>query len=244
MGEARASMGSLRRRAVLVGPMMLGRAGGVARPWARLITERLTLRAGDLVVGVDAGVLACRKLGLQPELAVGDWDSLSRRTGAVSRALRGVPHVTLARQKDRSDFFHAATEALRRTCRRLVCVGFTGGRPDHAQAVLLDLAAIAAAGRAESVLLLGPEADYHFVSRETGEWRADDHGYPPGATVSVLPLLGPAQGVTLRGFAYPLRSAALEPGSRGLSNVLRSRSATVRVGRGAVAVIVPAGGRE
>ena len=42
---------------------------------------------------------------------------------------------------------------------------------------------------------------------------------PPGATVSLLPLHGPATGVTTAGLRYPLRAEPLNPGSgRGISN--------------------------
>ena len=63
----------------------------------------------------------------------------------------------------------------------------------------------------------------------------------PGAVVSLLPLHGPATGVTTTGLRYPLRAEPLTPGSgRGISNeVDAAASASVHLEAGTLLVIHP-----
>jgi hypothetical protein len=60
----------------------------------------------------------------------------------------------------------------------------------------------------------------------------------PGDYVSLLPWGGDAEGVSTEALRYPLRNEPLTTGpSRGLSNELTRRTATVRVRRGALLVV-------
>ena len=60
----------------------------------------------------------------------------------------------------------------------------------------------------------------------------------PGDSVSVFPFTGPATGVTLDGFGYPLENARLEIGDTlGFHNELVGGAGRVSVERGALLVI-------
>jgi thiamine pyrophosphokinase len=60
----------------------------------------------------------------------------------------------------------------------------------------------------------------------------------PRDSVSIFPLSGPAAGVTLEGFGYPLEDARLEPGDTlGFHNELIGREARVSVRDGALLVV-------
>jgi thiamine pyrophosphokinase len=59
-----------------------------------------------------------------------------------------------------------------------------------------------------------------------------------GDTVSLLPLGGPAHGITTRGLYYALASASLQfERSRGVSNVITQPPAHVSVGEGLLLVV-------
>ncbi|MCM2279325.1 MAG: thiamine diphosphokinase [Oligoflexia bacterium] len=213
------------RRAILIGP----------RPVPPALVRELRLGPGDFIIAVDGGLRRCRRLGLRPGLAIGDWDSLGARS--PERALAGIPHLTLPREKDWSDLCYALDAAEALGAREIVCLGVTGGRPDHQLGVLLDLseAAASSASRFRSVQAWGADGRYHFISSRMPRWTAR---LEPGRCVSVFALGGPAKGVSLRGFRYPLRNAPLVPSSRGLSNRVVSRVCTVAVGRGSLLVLV------
>jgi thiamine pyrophosphokinase len=62
----------------------------------------------------------------------------------------------------------------------------------------------------------------------------------PGDVVTILPLHGDAVGVRTEGLEYPLRGEMLRAGTtRGVSNVLLGREATVSIEEGTVLVVRP-----
>jgi thiamine pyrophosphokinase len=61
-----------------------------------------------------------------------------------------------------------------------------------------------------------------------------------GGLVTLLPLGGPAEGVTTTGLEYPLANETLHEGStRGVSNLLVGAEATVSVARGVLLAVRP-----
>ena len=61
----------------------------------------------------------------------------------------------------------------------------------------------------------------------------------PGDTISLIPLGGNAQGVTIEGVKWPLDQVTLHFGSTwGVSNVLRAKQARVRVQHGSLLCVV------
>jgi thiamine pyrophosphokinase len=62
----------------------------------------------------------------------------------------------------------------------------------------------------------------------------------PGDLVTLLPVGGPAHGVTTHGLQYPLHGETLQPGAtRGVSNVLLESRATVELASGTLLVLLP-----
>ena len=107
-----------------------------------------------------------------------------------------------------------------------------GSRFDHALANVWLLALPEAAGR--EVALLDGRTRVRLL---TAPGRLDLSGRP-GDLVTLLAFGGDADGVTTEGLAYPLRDEPLAAGpSRGLSNVLIDRRASVAVRAGRLLVI-------
>jgi thiamine pyrophosphokinase len=188
----------------------------------------------DLRVAVDGGLLVFRKMDWKPHFAVGDWDSLGREK--ASALLRGVFHLTLPRNKDRSDLYYACRAAISAGATDLVCLGVTGGRPDHQLAMYFDLSEIAIeAGPVSSVMALDNDTQYRFLSEKNPQWSAT---LKKGQTVSIFALEGEARGVTLQGFRFPLKNAVLQPSSHGLSNQVVNAQCSIRVKKGRLLVMV------
>ncbi|MGK5084256.1 thiamine diphosphokinase [Bdellovibrionota bacterium FG-1] len=196
--------------------------------------------AQDLLVAVDGGVHATLELGYKPQLAVGDWDSLRESGGkGVERLLKSLHHLTLPRDKDASDLFYALRAVVQAGATELICLGVTGGRPDHHLAALLDLSAFSAGkyGSLAAVSAYGPEADYFFLSKKILSWHSM---FKKARLLSVFSLQGVTRGVSLSGVRFALNNAALEAGSQGLSNqTLAGKPTQVRIKSGAVVVVVP-----
>jgi thiamine pyrophosphokinase len=217
-------------RAILLGHVF----PDVSRPRLKAHVASLGIGPRDLLVGVDAGVRSWLVAGWVPDLAVGDWDSLGPAAREIARQL---PAWELPRAKDLSDLAYALKAAIGLGAREIVCSGFTGGRVDQQLGVLYDLASAARGefGPVRSVCVREPGGEIHFLSSRIRRWKAR---LRPGTLVSVFAIGGPASGVTLSGLAFGLRRARLVASSRGLSNRALRSEVSVRLERGALAVVV------
>jgi thiamine pyrophosphokinase len=184
-----------------------------------------------LVVAADSGLDGARRLGLVPDVVVGDMDSVDPASlAAAERA--GVPVERHPVAKDATDLDLAIDAALARGARRIVAVTGAGDRFDHALAVALSLAAPRLAGVAVEA----------WIGRARLWVVRDEVVLPgePGALVSLLPVHGPARGVTTQGLRYPLAGEDLEPGTtRGVSNEMTAAAARVRVRTGVLLAVLP-----
>lgn len=191
------------------------------------------LPGAALVIGVDSGIGHALGLGLQVDLAVGDFDSVDPATLATAEAA-GARVQRHPRAKDATDLELGLTAALAAGATRIVVVGGHGGRLDHLLANTLLLAAAAFEGVAVEAhmgtawLVVARPGAVTTVAGDVGE------------VVSLLPVGGAATGVVTTGLAYPLDGEALAAGStRGASNELVSPNATVTLDGGSILVIKP-----
>jgi thiamine pyrophosphokinase len=184
------------------------------------------------VIAADGGLVRARGLGLSPAALVGDLDSLAGHAAARAEA-EGLAILRSPVDKDESDTELAVLEAVRRGARRVTVLGALGGpRLDHALANLWLLGHPALRG-VEVVLL---DAATRAIVVEGPATRALPGAV--GATVSLLPLGGDAEGITTRGLRYPLRDEPLRTGpARGLSNVRTAADASVTVRSGRLLVV-------
>lgn len=183
------------------------------------------------VIAADSGVEQAQALGRPIDLAVGDFDSvdpaaLLAAEGAGTRVERHRP------DKDATDLELALGAAAALGPDEIVVVGGAGGRLDHLLGGVLALTDPAYESIAVRALV-GPAR--LFVIR--------DHmvvGGRPGELLTLLPIGGPAHGVTTSGLRYPLTDETLEPAStRGVSNVLLADHATVGLTRGVLLAVLP-----
>lgn len=186
---------------------------------------------GAFVVAADSGLDHARRLGRTVHLAVGDFDSASQ--AAIDEARdQGTVIDVHPRAKDHTDFELALDRALERSPRRLVVVGGHGGRLDHLLGNALALTIPAAAG-VEVDAVIGSARVAVVTDRRTLRGT-------PGELLTLLPLHGPATGVTTDGLLYPLRRETLTPGStRGVSNQFLVPEAAVRLDAGVLLAVQP-----
>jgi thiamine pyrophosphokinase len=195
------------------------------------VVERL--ERDRYVIAADSGLDHAGALGLDVDLVVGDLDSVSTDALAAATAA-AVPVERHPAAKDAIDTELAVDAALARGARRVTVIGGGGDRLDHLLAGVLLLAHPKLAG-VDAEAWLGAA----WVRALQGPGHADLTG-PIGAYLSLLPVHGPAVGVTTGGLRYPLTDEPLLPGSsRGVSNEIVASPACVRLERGALLAIVP-----
>lgn len=237
--------GQHQKRAILLGPAVR------SLKELKQLVHSVGIRSNDFLVGVDGGTQSWFDLGHEPHFAVGDWDSLKTTAKtSVKEILSKVPHVTLSRDKDRSDLFFALISAIEAGVQEVICLGVTGGMPDHHLAVLFDLSLFStgAFGALNRVQAIGPEARYEFLSSygipdwpNSPDSPNSNEALPIGQRVSIFAMEGFAK-VSLSGFKYPLKNAILKPCSHGMSNVVKSKRCGVHLLKGQLLVIIPQNG--
>ena len=176
------------------------------------------------VIAADAGVDYARAAGLEVALAVGDFDSVSE-LGEV----RAERHP---REKDATDLELALEAAVDLRPQRILVLSGVGPRLDH---LLVELALIA------SPRLAAVEVDAVFASTSVAVVHTERRlSGAVGSLISLVPMHGPATGVTTDGLVYPLRGETLERGSsRGASNEFAEPEARVSLAGGVLLALRP-----
>ena len=187
----------------------------------------------DLVIAADGGARHATALGLRLDRWVGDGDSIDP-ADLNALAITGVRIDRVAREKDASDTELAVLAAVDAGADELTILGGLGGvRIDHAVTNVALLEHAALAGRVAR--LYDQRAARLSLLTAPGEVVLDGH---VGDLVTLVPVGGPAVGVTTRELRYPLLDDTLKPGSsRGLSNVRTTARAGVSIREGRILLI-------
>ncbi|MCI9609056.1 MAG: thiamine diphosphokinase [Oscillibacter sp.] len=181
--------------------------------------------SGDFVIAADAGYRICRKEGIQPDLLLGDFDSME--PPADCAVLCRLPV-----EKDDTDTLAALKAGLEQKCDTFYIYGGTGGkRLDHTLANLQSLLFLRRRGARG--FLWGDDFIWTVIEDEAlticrrVEW----------GLFSAFCLGDRAEGVDEEGFQYPLKNAVLTPDfPLGVSNHILKPSARISVRKGALAV--------
>jgi len=187
---------------------------------------------GDILIAADGGAKHCLALGLTPHLVIGDFDSLEPQQVQALQAA-GAELIRHPQHKDETDLELALSEALWRGVDQVSIYGALGARWDMTFANLFLIAHpayrtlnIHLVDGLQEIFLLQPGQEHSF------------HGQP-GDTLSLLPLAGPARGITTFGLEYPLHHGTLEFGSpRGVSNRFLQAHAGISLQEGLLVCIL------
>ncbi len=198
---------------------------------------------GDLIIAADAGLLTARRMGLVPDILVGDMDTL----GEVQDLPSATEVIRLPAEKDMTDTQYAVSLARERGCRELVIVGGLEGRLDHTLSLLAILEELWEAGevryglfgrrksgaiRIPAILTNGKNRVRFFRNSGTILPRSQYRFF------SLLAADSTVSGITLDGCKYPLKKATLHRARQwAVSNEIVGNCALIEVRRGGVWVI-------
>ncbi|MBQ8797742.1 MAG: thiamine diphosphokinase [Oscillospiraceae bacterium] len=176
----------------------------------------------DYIIAADGGYAHVQKLGLTPNVVLGDFDSL----GFVPEGANVFPV-----EKDDTDAMLAVRHGLNLGCKEFYLYGaLEGKRLDHTVANLQTLQFLADHGA--TGYLVGKEQIVTVVT-DSLSFRAGAAG-----TISLFCTGANAEGVSLTGLQYPLENGTLTPGfPLGVSNHFTGERATIAVNKGSVLVI-------
>lgn len=183
----------------------------------------------DYVICADRGMQHAKKLGITPNLIVGDFDSGSQEDLAYYKA-RQIRIETFNPEKDETDTEIAIKRGVAKGATSITIYGGIGSRLDHSLAnvhLLLPLLEEGIKAR-----LMNPNNTVYLVNDMI---HLKGH---KGELVSLIPFAGPVHGVTTSHLAYALNQATLKMGSSlGVSNYMISEEAEISVASGILIVI-------
>ena len=177
----------------------------------------------DLVIAADGGLVHTRALGLQPDIILGDFDSL----GYVPEGAKVFPV-----EKDDTDAMLAIRMGLEQGCDRFVLYGsLDGARVDHTVANFQALQFLA--DRDARGYLVGLKQVATVIKNGSVTFPETQQGI-----LSVFCMGADAQGVTLRGLKYNLEKETLQAGlPLGVSNHFVGQKAEISVENGSLLLI-------
>ena len=176
-----------------------------------------------VVIAADSGYDHALALGLEVDLLVGDMDSIE------SSVPTSVGVITFSKNKDETDLELALHTATQLSPTSLTVIGGFGGRLDH----LLTNAAV-----------LGEFAEWdpRWYDDETECFILTYSALveaPVGSLISLIPLWGPASGLTTSGLKWDVEDTDVIPGtSRFVSNEVAESPATLSLNAGMLLVIL------
>ncbi len=183
---------------------------------SKLLLEKI--KAYPYLIAVDGGLNHCHKLGLKPNLIIGDLDSAQKK---ILSSFEDVLKQVFPVDKDKTDLELAIEHALKLGAKRLTVFAALGGRVDH------TLVNIHLLSRYPGKLFFETENELLFVIDKSVELAC-----MPGQTISLLPLNGPATSVTTQGLKWELSEATLDKHFMGISNIALQNKVRIQVAHG------------
>lgn len=208
--------------------------GGTVMP--EYLAQEFRREDFDYVVAADRGLEVLKQIEVQPDVMLGDFDSVSRDVYAYYK-MRGIPDHVYPERKDDTDMELALHHMIRLSKEQnkriqIVIYGATGTRMDH---VLANISLL------KQGMIRGIEMEIRDLHNRIrlcdGQMRIDQNEQY-GHYISLLPLTPVVEGVSLTGFRYNMQDGELVQGnSRGVSNVIEEECAHIQFKKGLLLVI-------
>ncbi|NLY60603.1 MAG: thiamine diphosphokinase [Clostridiales bacterium] len=178
----------------------------------------------DFIICADVGARHLQKLGIKPDLLVGDFDSISPELLQKYKDM-GVAIQTYPKAKDRTDTHIAVDIAIDMGAKLVYMIGALGSRWDHSFANIMLLYRLELRGiRAKILHSQNTIMLINNILEIEGQ---------VGQILSLIPFSEEVHVEYTRGLAYPLNNDVLTSDfPLGISNVLEEEKAVVKVKKG------------
>ncbi len=183
-------------------------------------------RSADFIIGVDRGALWLITNNIIPDIAIGDFDSVT--AGEFQIIKKKAKRVDkYPRKKDLTDMELAAQHAISLHPKEVVMYGATGHRLDHTMGNIHFLERLHGVGVIRDI-----NNEVRIISGRTTVKK--DARYP---YISLLPITETIE-ISLTGFVYNASHAIICRGQTlGISNEIHKDEATIEVHKGKVLLI-------
>lgn len=200
-----------------------------------LTVGSVSVNEDDLVIAVDGGLGYCSVLELEPDLILGDFDSVSEQEKeAISLLEKQIPEriVKLPEEKDDTDTLAAIKVGLENGYDRFLIYGGTGGRLEHTMANIQSLLFLK--NHNATGYLMDGSGMICVLQNEEVRLKENLEGY-----MSLFSLGKEAKGVSIKGMKYDLENTTLTNDFPvGVSNEFIGKEALVKVEDGELLMII------
>jgi thiamine pyrophosphokinase len=187
------------------------------------------------LIACDKGYEACERMGIKPDVLIGDFDSAVGNVSDRAKAA-GVNVIKLNPIKDDTDAEAAIDLAIAKTTENdeIYLLGANGTRLDH---VLGNINLVAKGLKAHrEVTMMDPHNSIQMI--EPGETYIVEADYQFGKYISVFPYMGKVSGLNMDGFKYPVKNGVIEGyNTLTVSNELAEDEGTITIEEGVLIVI-------
>ncbi|MDD3306645.1 MAG: thiamine diphosphokinase [Acetobacterium sp.] len=183
----------------------------------------------DYLICADGGANYARELNLKPDIIIGDMDSITAETRAFFKTIKFESYPS---KKDETDTELAITHAIKMGADKVIILGGLGSRMDHSLGNIYLLKRFIDVGiEAEMVneknriRMIGKTTTFYFST---------------GTIVSILPIGGVVEGLTITGFEYPINEGQMTIDKPyGISNVTNDNTQCIAFKEGLLLIVIP-----
>ena len=181
------------------------------------------------IICADGGANFTKKIGLIPNVILGDLDSISEET------LRCYQDVEIRRYpvcKDETDTQLAFNHAIEIGATEVIVFGALGTRLDHSLGNIYLLTRFLEVG-IQGIIVDEKNDIFLIQDKKT-------LNLPIGTVISLLPLGGNVEGLNIQGFKYPILNGKMTlENPYGISNVTARERQTISLEKGILLVDIP-----
>ena len=190
---------------------------------------RLLLQADDYIICADGGTRHALTLSVQPDLIIGDMDSLEK--GQLEKLQKsGVSIELYPRDKNETDLELAINRAIELKPTQIIIIAALGGRLDQ---TLANITLLTDLRLSTFDVRLDDGVEGIFICRDQVQF----HGRS-GDLVSLIPWQGAVSRIQTKNLKWPLNHETLYPDKTlGISNEMIDETASISIGSGLLLII-------
>lgn len=214
-------------KAIIIANGSLGRPEKIRR----ILASRSFAGDDTIIISADGGVSNTLKLGLIPDLIIGDMDSIDGNIKKKKiKELSNTEYICTSHDKDESDTRLAVDHAVGLGIKNIIITGALGGRVDHAFANMMLLASPELDGI--DIKIITDDSEIFVIDKSCtvdGE---------PGKLISIFSLSPYTYFIKTAGLKYGLKDEKLDFSPvRGLSNIFTAAEAEIDIKEGRLLII-------
>ncbi len=180
-------MGEKQKRAVIIGASRVNKK----------VLKSVNITPNDLVICCDGGYYHCDRYNIEPDVVLGDFDSIDVGTIPSSYNI-----IKLNPEKDDTDTIYAIRYAIERGYTSIALIGIMGGRVDHSFASIQTLLFVHSL-KAKAIIYDTSTTAFLLVNGSLTLPKCKN------SYLSVFSIEEKAEGVSIKDSKYPLKDATV-----------------------------------